>query len=161
MSPPTGVLAQRPVAPLADLLDVALAVSGRCIPELPEVGAALVGRIFAPEQFAGHLGVEPHQERFDEFRVGLEQHDCLLRHVLQTREEVVLREITQGLVHGLWKLGRVQDGFEWVTIRQESPGRSERSLHPRFDGIFGIDTLEHCVLGLGQVHRWCREDHSG
>ena len=89
----------------------------RRIPELAKVRSALIGRIVAPEQFAAHFGVESDQERFDEFRIGLEQRDGVRRHMLQTGEEKILREIAQGFVHGLRKVGRVQDGFERIAAR--------------------------------------------
>ena len=49
---------------IADALD---------FPELAEVAAAHVGRVFAPQQLARHLVIEPDHVRLDELRIGLEQ----------------------------------------------------------------------------------------
>ena len=53
------------------------------IPELPEVGAALVGRVLAPEQLARHLVVEPDHVGLDEARVRLEHADRVRRHLVE------------------------------------------------------------------------------
>ena len=41
------------------------------VPELAEGGAALVGRVLAPQQLARELVVEPDHVRLDELLVGL------------------------------------------------------------------------------------------
>jgi hypothetical protein len=46
---------------------------------LPEVAAALIGHVFAPQQLTGELVVEADHVGLDEFLVGLEQRDAVLR----------------------------------------------------------------------------------
>ncbi len=43
------------------------------IPELPEIAAALVGRILAPEQFLAELVIQPGEVGLDERGIGFEQ----------------------------------------------------------------------------------------
>ena len=115
-------------------------------PRTAEECAALIGRIVAPEQFAAHFGIQSDQERFDEFRVGLQQRDGVRRHLLQTGKEKILREIAQSFIHRLRELGRVQNRLERIARISSGPAMIERSLHPRVDGLFGIDALQQRLL---------------
>ena len=69
------------------------------VPELAEVAAALVGRVFAPQQLARHLVVEAHHVGLDELLVGLEQRDAVGRNEVEVRQEVLGVEIDERLVH--------------------------------------------------------------
>ena len=66
-----------------------------------KVGAALIGWVVAPEQFMAHFGIQSDKERFDKVRIGSQQRDGVLWHVLQTGEQKILREVAQRFIHGL------------------------------------------------------------
>ena len=56
-------------------------------PELPEIAAALVGRIFAPEQLARKFVVQPNHVGFDEALVGFHQRDAVARDLVDVGEQ--------------------------------------------------------------------------
>ncbi len=62
-------------------------------PELPEVAAALVGRILAPQQLAGKLVIQTHHVGLDEALVGLHQRDAVLRNLVDVRQEALDRAV--------------------------------------------------------------------
>ena len=69
---------------------------GRHVPELPEVTAALVGRIFAPEQLAGKLVIQAGEIGLDERLIGLQERDRVVRNQLQIGDEVVAEMPSSG-----------------------------------------------------------------
>ena len=75
------------------------------VPELPEVAAALVGRILAPEQLAGELVVEPDHVRLDEALVGLQQRHAVRRDEMQVGHEHSSTDFDERLVHRHVELG--------------------------------------------------------
>ena len=77
----------------------------RDVPELPEVAAALVGRVLAPEQLAGELVVETDDVRLDELLVRLEQRDRVHLEQLDVGQEVLARQLRQRRVHRVVDLG--------------------------------------------------------
>src|SRR5262249_49383381 len=103
------------VGPLDDSLDVSRATACRCIPELAEESAALVGGIVAPQKLAVHLYIQAYQKRLDEFRICFQKRDCVRGNFIQTGKQKVLRQIAKRFVHRLRKVGRVQQRFQRVS----------------------------------------------
>ena len=58
-------------------------------PELPEVAAALIGRVLAPKQLARKFVVEPDHIGFDEALVGFHQRDAVARDLVDVGQEDV------------------------------------------------------------------------
>src|SRR6266536_925148 len=56
------ILAQPSLTPLVDRVNVELRTPGGRIPELPEIGAALVGGVVAPQKFATHFSIQSDQK---------------------------------------------------------------------------------------------------
>ena len=122
------------------------------IPELPKISAALIGGIAAPQQFAAHFSVEPHQERFDEFRVRLKQLHGVGRHLVQTGKNEILRKVAEGFVHRLRESRRVHDrlqliaGFRLRTV-------DLKAGHYRIANCYGwIQTGERRSLNCAELH---------
>ena len=102
------------------------------VPELLEIRAALIGRIVTPQQLASHLHVQPDHERLDELRVRLQQLNGIGRHVLEARQQIVLRDVSERLVHRLRERRRVHDRVEWVAGLQRGAADDEaRRDHAR------------------------------
>ena len=105
------VCAQRAAAgPAVQLRDIADALPLRVgrrprgeqaadVPELPEVAAALVGRVLAPQELTSELVVEAGHVRLDEVAIGLEQRDAVLEHEVDIRHEKLGRDVRERLVH--------------------------------------------------------------
>ena len=97
------------------------------VPELPEIGAALISWKAAPEEFARHFVVKSHHVGFDEAGIRLEQGNCVWRDLFQSREQCVLEVVSQGLIHGLRKLGSESDQVSAFGIGDVSANRCQYS----------------------------------
>src|SRR5262249_37728859 len=69
------------------------------VPELAEIAAALVGRIAAPQQFAGELVIEADHIGLDERLVGFDQRNAVRRDQADVRQEELDRDVLERLVH--------------------------------------------------------------
>ena len=109
------------------------------VPELPEVAAALVGGILAPQQLARELVVESHHVCFDELLIRLEQRDAVRRNEIQVREKELAadaherpehRRVDDRVVHHLaQRSGGLTAHARW---KLDDPPDTRRNRH---DGI--------------------------
>ena len=69
------------------------------VPELTEIGAALVGRVFAPQEFAREFVVDADHIGFDEVLVRLERHDAVALDQVEVGDEALVAQLLQRPVH--------------------------------------------------------------
>ena len=70
------------------------------VPKLSEGTAALVCRIFPPQQFAREFVIQTNHVRFNETLIGLEQRDAIHLDQINVRQEKFGRSIPRG-----WYIG--------------------------------------------------------
>ena len=96
-------------------------------PELPEVAAALVGRVFAPQQLARKLVVQADHVRFDEALVGFHQRDAVARDLVDVGQQPLDGSILERLVHRQVDLGISHDLVEVFADLGRDPWAAARS----------------------------------
>ena len=74
-----------------------LGYAARAIPELPEVGSALIGWILVPQQLAAELVIQSNHEGLDEASIGTQKRNRVRRHQLQPGQQPVLSQLDQRL----------------------------------------------------------------
>ncbi len=87
-------------------------------PELPEVAALQVCRVFVPLQLASHLVIEAHHVALDERSVALEHHGGVRQDLVEAGQQPVLRQLAEWLVHRLREFRRNHDGLDGIIARR-------------------------------------------
>ena len=120
------------------------------VPELAEVRATLVRGVFTPQEFAGHLVIEADHVSFDESLVSLQHCYRVLGDISHTRQQQLLRAISQRLIHGLVKLGGSHDRFQPVLPTQRAVD-AQASLHPGRYRFSRVESIEQRRSHLSKV----------
>jgi hypothetical protein len=126
-------------------------------PERGEVGAALVGRVLAPEQLAAHLVVEADQVGLDEAVVGLQQR----RHVgsldqAEAGDHPLAVIAVQRLVHGVAEARMGHHRLDAVVV--EPAGPQPAGQPPAAGGEARADACRHGERGIELGHELERRD---